>query len=94
MNFTDLPEMEDMSVIKDGIGRGSGYELLKRYDDLINLGLLCWQYHFEFLNLAYAAQVTFFQTVDQIFPGIPISTMVKMSAGIEAILCSARRRTH
>jgi len=86
ISFTDLPEMEDISVIKDGVGKGSGYELLKRYDELLNLGLLCWQHHFEFLNLAYAAQVTFFNTADQIFPGIPIATLVKMSAGIEAIL--------
>jgi pyruvate, water dikinase len=85
-NFTDLPEMEDISVIRDGIGKGSGFELLRKYDELINLGLLCWQYHFEFLNLAYAAQVTFFNTADQIFPNVPISTLVKMSAGIEAIL--------
>ncbi len=53
MNFTDLPEMEDMSVIKEGLGKGSGYELLKKYDKLIDLGLECWQYHFEFLNLVY-----------------------------------------
>jgi len=85
-NFTDLPEMEDISVIRDGIGKGSGFELLRKYDELINLGLLCWQYHFEFLNLAYAAQVTFFNTAYQIFPNVPISTLVKMSAGIEAIL--------
>ena len=86
MNFTDLPEMEDISVIKEGKGSGSGYELLKRYDELLNLGLLCWQYHFEFLNLAYAAQVTFFNVADQIFPGIPMATLVKMSAGFEAML--------
>jgi pyruvate, water dikinase len=86
MNFSELPEMEDMSVIKEGIGKGSGYGLLKKYDELIDLGLLCWQYHFEFLNLTYAAQVTFFQTANQIFPGVPISNLVKMSAGFEAIL--------
>ncbi len=85
-NFVDLPEMEDISIIRDGVGKGSGFEMLRRYDDLINLGLLCWQHHFEFLNLAYAAQVTFFNTADQIFPGIPISTLVKMSAGMEALL--------
>jgi pyruvate,water dikinase len=79
MTFTDLPEMEDISVIKEGIGKGSGYELLRKYDQLIDLGLLCWQYHFEFLNLCYAAQVTFFGTANQIFPDVPISTLVKMS---------------
>jgi pyruvate,water dikinase len=86
MNFSDLPEIEDISVIKDGIGKGSGYELLRKYDQLIDLGLLCWQHHFEFLNLCYAAQVTFFQTANQIFPGIPMANLVKMSAGFEAIL--------
>jgi len=86
MNFTDLPVMEDISVIKEGLGVGSGYKLLKQWDELIDIGLLCWQYHFEFLNLAYAAQVTFFATGDQLFPGIPISTMVKMSAGFDPIL--------
>jgi pyruvate,water dikinase len=86
MNFTDLPEMEDMSVIKEGLGKGSGYELLKKYDKLIDLGLECWQYHFEFLNLAYAVQVTFFQTMDQLFPGIPMATLTKMSAGFDPIL--------
>ncbi len=86
LNFTDLPEMEDMSVIKEGLGVGSGYLFLKKWDELIDLGLLCWQYHFEFLNLAYAAQVTFFQTGDQLFPGVPIATLVKMSAGFNPIL--------
>ena len=86
MNFAVLPEIEDISVIKDGVGRGSGYALLKKYDELIDLGLLCWQYHFEFLNLCYAAQVTFFQTADQIFPGVPIANLVKMSAGFDPIL--------
>ena len=86
MNFTALPEMEDMKIITEGIGTGSGYQLLKKYDQLIDLGLLCWQYHFEFLNLCYAAQVTFFATANQIFPGIPVANLVKMSAGFEAIL--------
>ena len=86
MNFTDLPEMEDMSVIKDGLGTGSGYMFLKKWDELIDTGFLCWQYHFEMLNLAYAAQVTFFQTADQIFPGVPIPTLTKMSAGFDPVL--------
>lgn len=85
-NFTDLPEMEDLSVIRSGRGKGSGFDLLKTYDDIINLGLLCWQYHFEFLNLAYAAQVTFISTADQIFPKVPIPALIKMSAGIETII--------
>ncbi len=30
VNFTDLPEMEDIKVITEGIGKGSGYEMLKK----------------------------------------------------------------
>jgi pyruvate, water dikinase len=86
MNFTDLPVMEDISVIKEGLGVGSGYKFIKQWDELIDLGLLCWQYHFEMLNLSYAAQVTFFQTADQIFPGIPVPTLTKMSAGFDPVL--------
>jgi pyruvate,water dikinase len=86
VNFAELPEMEDMSVILEGKGVGSGYHLLKKYDDLINLGILNWQYHFEFLNLGYAAYVTFINTTNQIFPGIPISTLTKMVSGIDVVM--------
>ncbi|MBP1748526.1 MAG: phosphoenolpyruvate synthase/pyruvate phosphate dikinase [Deltaproteobacteria bacterium] len=86
MNFKELPEMEDISVIKDGLGRGSGFQLLKDYDDLINMGLLNWQYHFEFLNLGYAAYVTFINTANQIFPDIPMSTLTKMISGIDVVM--------
>jgi len=86
VNFSELPEMEDIKVITEGIGKGSGYELLKKYDDLINMGLLNWQYHFEFLNLGYAAYVTFINTANQIFPGIPISTLTKMVSGIDVVM--------
>jgi pyruvate,water dikinase len=86
VNFTNLPEMEDKSIVFEGKGQSSGYALLKQYDDLINMGLLNWQYHFEFLNLGYAAYVTFINTTNQIFPGIPISTLTKMVSGIDVIM--------
>jgi pyruvate,water dikinase len=86
VNFTDLPEMEDISVITEGKGVGSGYALLKKYDDLINMGLLNWQYHFEFLNLGYAAYVTYINTCNQIFPGVPIATLTKMVSGIDVVM--------
>ena len=86
VNFAELPEMEDISVITEGVGKGCGFDMLKRYDDLINMGLLNWQYHFEFLNLGYAAYVTFINTTNQIFPGIPISTLTKMVSGIDVVM--------
>ena len=86
LDFSELPEMEDISVVTEGVGRGRGFDLLKKYDDLINMGLLNWQYHFEFLNLGYAAYVTFINTTNQIFPGIPMSTLTKMVSGIDVVM--------
>ena len=51
MDFTDLSQMEDINVIKNGLDNGSAFALLKKHDKLIDIGLECWQYHFEFLNL-------------------------------------------
>lgn len=81
-----LPDMEEISVVKNGIGTSSGYELLKNYDKLIDLGIRCWQYHFEFLNLGYAAYVTFVDFCTKAFPDIPLQKITQMVAGIDVIL--------
>ncbi|MCK5164238.1 MAG: PEP-utilizing enzyme, mobile region [Desulfobacula sp.] len=81
-----LPEMEDISIVKNGLGTSSGYELLKNYDKLIDLGIRCWQYHFEFLNLGYASYVTFVDFCTKAFPDIPLQKITQMVAGIDVIL--------
>src|SRR5690606_22989453 len=81
-----LEEMEDMSVVTDAIGTSNGYHLLKNYDDLINLGIKCWQYHFEFLNLGYAAYVFFLDFVQKLFPSIPAQRVTQMISGIDVIM--------
>jgi len=72
IEINPLPELDDISVVKNGIGTSSGYELLKNYDKLIDLGIRCWQYHFEFLNLGYASYVTFVDFCSKAFPDIPL----------------------
>jgi pyruvate,water dikinase len=81
-----LPDMEDMSVVTDAVGTSRGYHLLKNYDDLINLGLKCWQYHFEFLNLGYAAYVFFLDFMQKQFPSMPTQRVTQMIAGIDVIM--------
>ncbi len=81
-----LPEMEDRSVVTEGVGESKGYRLLKAYDDLINLGILCWQYHFEFLNLAYAAYVSFLDLCQRVFPDVPSQSVTQMISGIDVIM--------
>ncbi|HYD75162.1 PEP-utilizing enzyme [Ramlibacter sp.] len=81
-----LGEMEDLKVVTDALGESQGYHLLKNYDDLINLGIKCWQYHFEFLNLGYAAYVFFLDFAQKLFPNIPAQRVTQMISGIDVIM--------
>ncbi|MEW6532657.1 MAG: PEP-utilizing enzyme [Thermodesulfobacteriota bacterium] len=81
-----LPEMEDASVVTEGVGISTGYKLLNAYDKLIDLGIKCWQYHFEFLNLGYAAYVVFVDFCQKAFPDIPLQRITQMVGGIDVII--------
>jgi pyruvate,water dikinase len=86
LKIPTLPDMEALSVVNDAIGESQGYHLLKTYDDLINLGVKCWQYHFEFLNLGYAAYVFFLDFVQKLFPSMPTQRVTQMISGIDGVL--------
>lgn len=86
LKIPTLPDMESMSVVNDAIGESQGYHLLKTYDDLINLGIKCWQYHFEFLNLGYAAYVFFLDFVQKLFPNMPTQRVTQMISGIDGVI--------
>jgi pyruvate,water dikinase len=86
LEFKPLPALEDMSVVTEALGESKGYHLLKAYDELIDLGIRCWQYHFEFLNLGYAAYVTFMGHCQSIFPDIPAQRVTQMISGIDVIM--------
>ena len=86
LRFEPLPDFEDLAVVTEGRGTGSGFELLQRYHRLVDLALQPWQYHFEFLNLGYAAYLDFFGFCKQAFPNIPDLAIAKMVAGVEVDL--------
>lgn len=86
VSFTPLPEMEATSRVTEGRGLSSSFDLMSRYDRLIELGLRGWQYHFEFLNLGYAAYLDYFGFCKQAFPDIADQTIAKMVSGIEVDL--------
>jgi pyruvate, water dikinase len=86
LRFAPLPAMEDREVITSGAGKGSGNDLLATYHRLLDLGLTLWQYHFEFLNLGYAAYLDFFGFCKAAFPSIPDLAIAKMVAGVDVDL--------
>jgi pyruvate,water dikinase len=83
IRFGPLPEKEDIAVITEGHGTGSGLGLVQSYRRLLDLALELWMHHFEFLNLGYAAYLDFFAFCKRAFPDIPDQSIARMVAGIE-----------
>mgnify|MGYP000028208075 CR=1 FL=1 len=83
LEFAPLPELENMEWIKEGRGLSSSYDLMSNYNKLIELGLKAWQFHFEFLNLGYAAYLDYFGFCKQVFPEISDLSIAKMVAGVD-----------
>jgi pyruvate,water dikinase len=86
LEFTTLPDIEPLEVVTSGSGRGSGGRLQENYLKLLTSASTLWQYHFEFLNLGYAAYLDFFGFCKQAFPGISDLAIAKMVAGVEVDL--------
>lgn len=86
LRFSPLPEMVDREWITGGRGLGSGFDMLAAYNRLIELAFKGWQYHFELLNLGYAAYLDFFTFCNQVFPGIPEHAIARMVSGINVEL--------
>ncbi|CAN5804054.1 PEP-utilizing enzyme [soil metagenome] len=86
IDFSPLPDAEDLDVVTSGRGIGSGWDLQAEYHRFTDLAQKIWQYHFEFLNLGYAAYLDFFGFCKEAFPSIPDLAVAKMVAGIDVDL--------
>ena len=73
LKFEKLPDVVPLEWITGGVGLDNTYALMETYDKAIQLLYKAWQYHFEFLNLGYAAYLDFFGFVKEQFPTIPRS---------------------
>ena len=86
LEVPELPELEDEAVVTEGRGIGSSHTLLVAYNRLLESVDRIWQYHFEFLNLGYAAYLVYYELCRQSFPDIADQTIAKMVAGIDVAL--------
>lgn len=81
----ELPRLETEEVVTEARGVSSGYKLLTAYDTAIQNAFLAYQYHFEMLNLGYAAYLNLFQFCREAFPGIKDDVITQMVAGEEIL---------
>ena len=86
LSFEKLPESVPLEWVKDGVGLDNTYFLMETYDRAIQLLYKTWQYHFEFLNLGYAAYLDFFGFLKEQFPSIPDQAIAKMVQGVDVDL--------
>ena len=86
MDFSPLPELEDESVIFSHRGYSSGYKLIEDFQRLVVVMYETYQYHFEMLNLGYAAYLTFFGFCKQAFPNITDQAISRMVGGLHVDL--------
>ncbi len=86
LQVPELPEIEDEAVVTEGRGVGATHTLLVAYNRLLESVDLIWQYHFEFLNLGYAAYLVFYELCKQQFPDIDDQTIAQMVSGVDVVL--------
>lgn len=80
-----LTKLDPEEVVFEHHGKTSGYDLLHAYDRIIDSIFLAWQYHFEMLNLGYAAYLNLFTFAKQAFPGVKEETLAQMVSGADIL---------
>ncbi|TAE27149.1 MAG: hypothetical protein EAZ91_16720 [Cytophagales bacterium] len=86
VTFEPLPDIIPMDWVTQGVGLDPTYHLIGNYNKMIDLCYKTWMYHFEFLNLGYAAYLDFFGFCKEAFPGIPDLAIAKMVQGVDSDL--------
>jgi pyruvate,water dikinase len=85
LEFPLLGQFDVEEVVTEARGRSSGYDLVTNYRRLVDLFMLVHQYHFEMLNIGYAAYGIFFQFCKEAFPELDEQDVSRMVAGFEVI---------
>lgn len=86
LGFEPLPDVVPVDWVKGGVGLDNTNAIFEAYDRAIDLSYKIWQYHFEFLNLGYAAYLDFFGFMKSQFPSIPDQAIAKMVQGVDSEL--------
>ena len=82
---SELPRyVPDSEMFPDGFkGYTAAYELMESFSRAVDCLYKGWQYHFNYLNLAYLYYLTFFGAAKTLFPGVSDAAVSKMVAGAD-----------
>jgi pyruvate,water dikinase len=83
---TELPELEDETVVLEARGIGSSHQLLVAFDRLLEGLDRMMQFHFELTHLGYGAYLVFYELCRHAFPDISEQTIAKMVSGIDLLV--------
>ncbi|SMD26592.1 PEP-utilizing enzyme [Kibdelosporangium aridum] len=86
LNFQPLPEREPIETVTGHIGHSAGFRWERDFALMISTMYETYQWHFELLNIGYAAYLTFFQFCQQAFPGIGDQSVSRMVGGLHVEL--------
>jgi pyruvate,water dikinase len=86
MRFAPLPDLEDLSLVLSHKGSSSGYQMIEDYSRMVLIMYETYQFHFELLNIGYAAYLTFFAYCKQTFPDMSDQTIARMVGGLHVDL--------
>ncbi len=68
LRFDPLPDLEPESTVYEHVGHSAGFRMIRDFSTLVNTMYETYQYHFELLNIGYAAYLTFFGLCKQRVP--------------------------
>ncbi|MFI5612604.1 PEP-utilizing enzyme [Amycolatopsis sp. NPDC051903] len=86
LRFDPLPEREPLSTVTEHIGHSAGFRWERDFGLMVTTMYETYQWHFEMLNIGYAAYLTFFQFCQNAFPGIGDQSVSRMVGGLHVEL--------
>jgi pyruvate,water dikinase len=86
LSFEPLPDLEPIETVHAHLGHSAGYRMIRDFTVLVQTMYETYQYHFEMLNIGYAAYLNFFQLCKTAFPGIGDQSIARMVGGLRVDL--------
>jgi pyruvate, water dikinase len=86
LTFAPLPDLEPAETVREHVGHSAGYRMIRDFERLVLSMYETYQYHFELLNIGYAAYLNFFQLCKTAFPGIGDQSIARMVGGLRVDL--------